>query len=40
MLGALLLKNDLTGISMSCSVDRSDDGENHFALLRRKHPAG
>jgi len=34
MLGALLLKTDLTGISMSCSVDQSDDAENHFALLR------
>ena len=36
MLGALLLKVDLSGVSMSCSVEKSDDGENHFVLLRRK----
>ena len=36
MLGALLLKMDLTGICMSCSVEKSEDDENHFTLLRKK----
>lgn len=36
MLGALLVNMDLTDISMSCSVETSGDGENHFSLLRRK----
>lgn len=38
MLGALLLQSDLTGISISCVVDKSKDLQNHFSLLRQKHP--
>lgn len=36
MLGAMLQRGYDSNTSMSCSVDSSEDGENHFALLRRK----
>lgn len=35
MLGTLLLRTDLTGISVSCAVEESPDGQNHFTLLKR-----
>lgn len=36
MIGAMLCKGYGTDTSMSCAVERSADGQNHFALLRRK----
>lgn len=36
MLGAMLLKYQTTDIVMGCAAERSPDGKNHFALLRRK----
>ena len=36
MLGAMLQRGYDSTISMSCSVDSSEDGQNHFSLLRRK----
>ena len=36
MIGAMTLKGYGHDTSMSCSVDKSDDGQNHFALMRRK----
>ena len=35
MLGAVTLKKGSARVIMSCSVERSTDGQNHFALLRR-----
>lgn len=35
MLGAMIVKKNATNVCMSCSVDRSGDGRNHFALLRK-----
>lgn len=36
LFGALLTKQDLADVSVSCEVERSDDGKNHVVLLRRK----
>ena len=36
MIAAMLPKLDTDDIRIGCSVNRSDDGRNHFALLRRK----
>lgn len=36
MLGAMITKHDAGDILMGCSLNDSDDGQNHFALLRRK----
>ena len=36
MLGAMLQRGYGGEISMSCSVDSSEDGQNHFTLLQRK----
>ena len=36
MLGAMTLRKGKTPVLMSCDVDRSDDGENHFVMLRKK----
>lgn len=36
MIGAMLVKGYGPDTSMSCSVDKSDDTQNHFALMRRK----
>lgn len=35
MLGAMTLRKR-TAVTMGCSIDHSTDGENHFALLRRR----
>lgn len=35
MIGAMLLRGYGPETSMSCSVDKSDDGHNHFSLMRR-----
>ena len=36
LFGALLTKQDLGDVSVSCEIERSDDGKNHVVLLRRK----
>lgn len=36
MIAAMLPKLDTDDISFGCSVEHSNDGQNHFALLRRK----
>ena len=36
MIAAMLPKLDSDDIRIGCSVERSDDGQNHFILLRRK----
>ena len=36
MIAAMLPKLDSEDIRIGCSVNRSDDGQNHFALLRRR----
>ena len=36
MIAAMLPKLDADDIRIGCSVNRSDDGKNHFVLLRRK----
>ena len=36
MIAAMLPKLDSDDIRIGCSVNRSDDGQNHFPLLRRK----
>ena len=36
MLGAMILQRNETQVSMSCSMERSPDEQNHFKLLRRK----
>ena len=36
MLGAMLLKYQTDDIIMGCAVERSPDGKNHFALMRKK----
>ena len=36
MIAAMLPKLDAEDIRIGCSVNRSDDGKNHFLLLRRK----
>ena len=36
MIAAMLPKLDTNDIRIGCSVERSTDGKNHFALLRRK----
>ena len=36
MIAAMLPKLDMDNISIGCSVDHSEDGQNHFLLLRRK----
>ena len=36
LLGAALLKQNMTDIPLSVSCGRSEDGENHFALMRKK----
>lgn len=36
MIAAMLSKLDTDDIRIGCSVNRSDDGQNHFSLLRRK----
>ena len=36
LFGALLTKQDLGDVSVSCEVERSNDGKNHVVLLRRK----
>lgn len=36
MLGAMAIKQDLEKINLGCAVDRSKDGKNYFALLRKK----
>lgn len=36
LFGALLTKQDMEEVSISCEVTASEDGQNHFTLLRRK----
>ena len=36
MIAAMLPKLDSDDTSIGCSVEHSDDGQNHFALLRRR----
>lgn len=36
MLGAMILKKGDVKVQMNSSVERSEDGENHFALLKKK----
>ena len=36
MIAAMLRKGYCPEANMSCSVDKSEDGANHFALMRRK----
>ncbi|MBQ8831225.1 MAG: MerR family transcriptional regulator [Oscillospiraceae bacterium] len=36
MLGAMLLKNKDSKVTMSCSVDKSADSQNHFSLLKMR----
>lgn len=37
MLAAMILRKGAAEILMGCSVQRSGDGENHFALMRKKN---
>ena len=36
MLAAMILRKGAAEVQMGCSVHRSEDGQNHFALMRRK----
>ncbi len=36
LFGALLTKQDMEEVSISCEVNKSEDGENHFTLLQEK----
>lgn len=36
MIGAMILRGNGTDIHMGCSVDRSEDAQNHFILMHRK----
>lgn len=36
MLAAMIVKKDAAGISMGCGMEKSEDGENHFLLMRKK----
>ena len=36
MIATMLPRVDTDAITMGCSVERSDDGQNHFTLMRRK----
>lgn len=36
MMGAMILKKGETQVCMGCSVERSNDGKNHFALMKKK----
>lgn len=36
MMGAMILKKGETQVCMGCSVEHSDDGQNHFALMKKK----
>lgn len=36
LLGALILRRDAEEICMSCAVQKSDDEQNHFVVLRKK----
>lgn len=38
MLAAMILHKGAAEVLMGCSVQRSEDGKNHFALMRRKCP--
>lgn len=36
MLAAMILKKDAAGICIGCAIDKSEDGENHFLLMRKR----
>lgn len=36
MMGAVLLRKEVKDVTMNCTVEHSDDGYNHFALLQKK----
>ena len=36
MIAAMLPQLDSDHVSIGCSINHSEDGQNHFALLRRK----
>ena len=36
MIATMLPKVDADELLMGCRIERSDDGQNHFALLRKK----
>jgi hypothetical protein len=36
MIASMILRENVDEIAMGCKTERSEDGQNHFALLRKK----